>query len=82
MKPITRTTRLHVLPEDQPLFSELATEVEINDEAGGEFVVVRQTYGKNGENEIRVDPEEWPEIKAAIDRMIAECRKDEAEESR
>lgn len=72
---IERTTRIVVLPPGEPLFSELATEIEIQDEAGGEFVVVRQcrdTADKAGE--IKVDPEEWPELRAAVDRMVAQCQ--------
>ena len=71
---ITRTTKLVVLPPTEPIFSEQATEVEIQDDAAGELVVVRQTYGSNGTNEIRVTPEEWPEVRKAIDQMIGECR--------
>lgn len=75
---IERTTRIVVLPPGEPLFSELATEIEIQDEAGGEFVVVRQcrdTADKAGE--IKVDPEEWPELRAAVDRMVAQCQPEE-----
>lgn len=35
-----RVTRLHVLPEGEPLFDERGFSVEIDDEGGGEFVVV------------------------------------------
>lgn len=81
MKPyIERTTKLVVLPEDQPIFSEYATEIEIQDEAGGEFVVVRQTYGSEGKNEIRLTDEEWPMVRAAIDRMMARCQPEEKAE--
>ena len=75
---IERTTRIVVLPPGEPLFSELATEIEIQDEAGGEFVVIRQcrdTADKAGE--IKVDPEEWPELRAAVDRMVAQCQPEE-----
>ena len=72
---IERTTRIVVLPPGEPLFSEMATEIEIQDEAGGEFVVLRQcrdTADKVGE--IVVDTEEWPFLRAAIDRMVAQCQ--------
>lgn len=55
MKPyIERVIKVVVLPDGEPIFSEHATEIEIQDEAGGEFVVVRQTYGSEGKNEIRL----------------------------
>ena len=82
MKPyIERTTKLVVLPEDQPIFSEYATEIEIQDEVGGEFVVVRQVHdGSNGANEIRLTVEEWPAVRRAINRMLARCRPEEKAE--
>lgn len=69
MTQTTRVTRVHVLPEGEPIFSEQAFTVEIDDEAGGEFVVVRDCEGK-----IRLNPEEWPALRKAIDRMVKECR--------
>ena len=69
MTQTTRVTRLHVLPEGEPLFSEKAFTVEIDDEAGGEFVVVHDWEGK-----IRLNPEEWPALRRAIGRMVKECR--------
>lgn len=69
MTQTTRVTRLHVLPEGEPLFSEQAFTVEIDDEAGGEFVVVSDCDGK-----IRLSPEEWPALCRAINQMVKECR--------
>lgn len=38
----TRITQMTVCPEEDSLFSELATRVSVDDEGGGEFVVVSQ----------------------------------------
>ena len=38
----TRITSLIVLPEGEPIYSERATIVRIEDEAGGEYIVVSQ----------------------------------------
>lgn len=66
---ITRTTQITLLPaEDSPIFDERGFIVSITDEAGGEFVEI-----ENGDYKLRVDPSEWPELRAAIDRMIGEC---------
>lgn len=73
MKYETRVTALVVLPVGQPTFSEMATTVEIADEAAGEFVEVKQR-GRIDIGKIQINPEEWPALRAAIDRMIAECR--------
>ena len=69
----TRITRLVVVPEGMQLFHEQATTVEIEDEAAGEFVVVRQV-SEDGAGSVCIDPSEWPALREAIDRMIAECR--------
>ena len=68
----TRTTRITVVETGKELYSELATTIEIDDESGGEYVKVTQdrmvTPG------IAIDPQEWPTIRAAIDKMVGECR--------
>ena len=64
-----RTTALTVMPEGGRLFHETATRVSIEDEAGGEFIVVEQEAGK-----IRIDTGEWAKIREAVDRMVGECR--------
>lgn len=62
-----RQTKWIVLPKGEPVFCEGATEVEIIDEAGGEFVVVTQVHTNYSENKLRIDPKEWPLIREAID---------------
>ena len=71
MNYITRTTEVTVLPDTEPLFSESATTVKIVDEASGEFVEVQQSAGSGC---IAINPEEWPALREAIDKMISECR--------
>ena len=65
-----------LVPEGEPIFSEMATTVEIVDEAGGEFLEVRQQCGKMTKADlmISINPEEWPMLRAAIDVMVAKCR--------
>lgn len=60
---------LIVLPECDPIFSERATTVRLQDEAAGLFVEVEQ-HGRNDVGKISIDPDEWVELRAAIDRMI------------
>lgn len=80
MKPmIQRYTRLTVLPEGEPIFSEMATHISIEDDASGEYVRLTQyneTTGKGGH--IDINPEEWPAIRDAINIMVVVCRKEEA----
>jgi hypothetical protein len=68
----TRVIKWIIMQAGQPIYSERSTEVEIVDEAAGEFVEVSQSdegYGKIG-----IGPDEWPSIRAAIDDAIKQCR--------
>jgi hypothetical protein len=71
MKYITRITKLTVLPEREPVFSEMATDIEIEDEAAGEFLKLTQ-HGGNTECEksILITDDEWPAIRDAIERLL------------
>lgn len=68
----TRVARLTVLPHSQALYSDLATNIEIVDEAAGEFLEISQTR-TDGLSKIAIDPLEWPAIRAAIEQMISYC---------
>jgi hypothetical protein len=57
-----------VVPDGEPMFSEMATMVSIEDEAAGEFVEVSQIGRDLGK--IAINPEEWPALRAAINRMV------------
>ena len=65
-----RTLALIVGPDSEPIFHERATRIEIEDEGGGEYVVVSQNEG----GKITIDPSEWPLLRAAINRMVKQCR--------
>ena len=73
-----RTVALLVAPDTEPTYSERATKVSIDDESGGEFVIVEQN-GRADTGRIEIAPEEWPMLSDAIDTMISACR-DEREE--
>lgn len=68
----TRITQLTVAPEGASLFDDRSTNIEIFDEGGGEFIRVVQPHGAP---DIRIDQDEWPIIRAAIDRLFEECNK-------
>jgi hypothetical protein len=72
-----RITQLTVVPDGKPIFDESATQVEITDEGGGEFLIIRQTGVVGRQNEIRLDDDEWPTIREAIERMIDEVKAQE-----
>lgn len=68
----TRVTSLAVFQEGETLFSEMTTTVSIDDEAAGEFVVVEQV-GRTDIGKIAINPEEWPALRSAINRMVKQC---------
>jgi hypothetical protein len=69
-----RTIAVAVGPEHDAIFSESLTRVEIDDHAAGEFVVVRQQSMDSKLGEIAIDPRDWPALRAAINKMVRECR--------
>ena len=72
MKMETRLTRIHVAPAGEPIHSDKGFTVEIDSDcSGGEFVVVTDHAD---EHSVGINPEEWPALKAAIDKMVGECR--------
>ncbi len=66
-----RVTQITVAPENEPIFSEQATQITIDDESGGEYLKINQHHERN---EFLLTPEEWPAIKEAIEEMLAICR--------
>lgn len=63
-----------VKPKTEPIFSELATTVSLEDEAAGLFVEVSQ-QGRTDMGKISICPNEWPELRKTIDEMIQYCVK-------
>lgn len=68
-----RVTRIVIAPQGEPLYSEMATTVEITDEAAGEFVEIRQ-HGAPEIGTVQISPKDWPLIRRAVDRLIKDCR--------
>ena len=59
----TRITQVVVVPEGEPTCSELATTIQIEDEAEGiEFLSIRQNL--KPEAYVRIYPQEWPMLRA------------------
>lgn len=73
----SRQTRFIVAPAGEPIFSSFATTIEIDDEAGGEFVRVRQLPEENLPQVININVDEWPAIRSAINRAVRLCQPDE-----
>lgn len=73
---IIRTTQLTIAPVGEPIFSEQATQLTIEDESAGEYLVVTQQSGKE-DGRVRIYPEEWPSIKMAVEILLDVIKKGE-----
>lgn len=69
-----RTTQLTIMPDGGSIYDLGTTTVTLDDESGGEFVVVEEQQ-ENGSGKIRIDHLQWPELREAINHMIGECKK-------
>ena len=76
MKYTSRITQITVLPVGEAIFSEKATVISIDDESGGEYIVVRQQMDTTREmnQTVAFDPDEWEEIKGVIDQMFKDIK--------
>lgn len=70
-KYISRVAAILVCREGDPIFGELVTKIEIDDQAAGEFIkVVQERGGEKERQEIEIDREEWPIIRDAINKLV------------
>lgn len=65
----TRIMSLAVFPEGKHIFDEDATVISIDDEGGGEFILLKQD-DTDGEHFIRINTAEWPFVCAAVQKMM------------
>jgi hypothetical protein len=68
-----QTHALIVKPVNEPIYSEMATIIRIDDEADGPYVVVEQ-HGRTDIGKIAITDEEWPAIQDAIGQMMLLCQ--------
>lgn len=66
-----RTTQVMITPPGEPIFSERAYTISIDDHGAGEFVTVCARTAPSGE--VAIDKTEWPALRDAIDFMVEEC---------
>lgn len=78
-KLITRITRMHIIPEGEPIFTEKGYTVEIDDESGGEFVIVKDGSISTDSVGVRIDPKDWIEVRAAVNDLMDQIKRHEKE---
>lgn len=68
-----RVIEMIVTPQaNSALFDDLSTRVRIDDEGGGEFITLTQYNGIDGEDTIRIEPDEWVFLRSVIDKLMNE----------
>lgn len=74
----TRPVQWLAAPDGEPLFGARGFRVSICDEGGGEFVTI-ESASDDEVAQLRIDPEEWPALRDAMEAAVAGCRRDEAD---
>ncbi len=67
-----RTSSYIVLPKGEPLFSEQATYISVDDEGGGSFLVISQFPNLDAEQKVRIDFSEWGLVCEAVNKLHKE----------
>ena len=63
-----RITQMTIVPTSDPrMIHEYATKVDVDDEGAGEFLLLSQIENQRG---LRIQPDEWPVLRSAIDEMM------------
>jgi hypothetical protein len=81
MKYTSRITQITVLPVGEPIFSESATVITIEDDAAGAYVRITQQHSSSKivEQSIVIEPEEWEAVKDGVNQMLGEILRHEEE---
>lgn len=69
----THITEITVVPLGSPLICESATIVGVDDESGGPYLTIRQPAAGRGDG-VRIDLDEWPAVRAALNAMADHAR--------
>jgi hypothetical protein len=68
-------TRIVLTPHREPIFSEHAYAVEIEDEASGMFIKVESELGDPKSGAISINVEDWQQLRSVINRMVKHAAK-------
>jgi hypothetical protein len=76
-----RPTSWIVGPSDEPAHSLRMTTIRIEDEGGGEFLVLEQENDTGPVHRIAITSDEWPILRQAIEAAFKHCREDSPADS-
>ena len=63
-------TRWCIHGTGEPVFAEMNTHVEIDDEAAGPFLVIQQHRDDSEKGQVKIDVKEWPFVVKAVQMAI------------
>ncbi len=66
-----RVTQITVLPSHNKIYDLGVYSITIDDEGGGEYLVLEEQQD-GGSGKVKIDPEQWPELRDAIERILGE----------
>ena len=76
MKYIQTIKSIMVYPEGEPWFHELATEVSLEDEGGGYYVLLTQSPDAPEPGQVRLDPDELNAVYSAAKQLLTQHNND------
>jgi hypothetical protein len=76
MKYVQTIKSIMVYPEGEPWFHELATEVSLEDEGGGYYVVLTQSPDAPEPAQVRLDPSELDAVYSAAKQLLTQHNND------
>lgn len=68
-----RVTAIVLVPPGRESFDEMATEIKVESEGAGEYLVLTQTWC-DGMKGVSIQADEWPALRSAIDDMVKGLR--------
>jgi hypothetical protein len=77
MKYVQTIKSIMVYPEGEPWFHELATEVSLEDEGGGYYVVLTQCPDSPEPAQVRLDPNELNAVYSAAKQLLTQHNNDD-----
>jgi len=69
-----RVTAITIIPEGNELSDGDLTEVRLVDDGGGEYLEIEQVPTGGSPAVIRVNPDEWIHLRAAVNRLLKGCK--------
>ena len=72
MKYVQTIKSIMVYPEGEPWFHELATEVSLEDEGGGYYIVLSQSPDAPKPGQVRLDPDELNAVYSAAKQLLTQ----------